>query len=83
MKFENVRWVCLVLFAIALATTAAASNTDGRWKLGGDGLCYFDPADSGPDQCDPEAGRWKLGGDGVCYFDAQDSGPDQCAPSED
>jgi hypothetical protein len=27
----------------------------GRWKLGGDGSCYWDPNDSGPDQCTPPA----------------------------
>jgi hypothetical protein len=54
---------------------------DGRWKLGGDGSCYFDPDDSGPDQCEPNLGRWKLGGDGSCYWDPSDSGPNQCAPA--
>jgi hypothetical protein len=62
-----------------LATSAAASSTtDGRWKIGGDGSCYFDDADSGPDQCLPP-GRWRVANDGSCYFDAQDSGPDQCS----
>src|SRR5262245_11670021 len=60
---------------------AATAATDGRWKLGGDGSCYFDPDDSGPDQCTAAPGRWKLGGDGSCYFDANDSGPNQCTPS--
>jgi subtilisin family serine protease len=53
----------------------------GRWKLGGDGSCYWDPNDSGPDQCTPNTGRWKLGGGGSCYWDPNDSGPDQCVPS--
>jgi hypothetical protein len=53
---------------------------DGRWKLGGDGSCYFDPDDSGPDQCSQNPGRWKVGGDGACYWDPADSGPDQCTP---
>ena len=53
---------------------------DGRWKLGGDGSCYFDPDDSGPDQCSANPGRWKLGGDGSCYWDPADSGPNQCTP---
>jgi hypothetical protein len=54
----------------------------GRWKLGGDGSCNWDPNDSGPDQCSQgnPTGRWKLGGDGSCYWDANDSGPDQCSP---
>ncbi len=53
----------------------------GRWKLGGDGSCYWDPNDIGPDQCSPPTGRWKLGGDGSCYWDPNDSGPDQCVPT--
>ena len=61
----------------------AAATSDGRWKLGGDaGSCYWDPDDSGPDQCSPTMGRWKLGGDpGSCYWDANDSGPNQCEPA--
>jgi len=27
----------------------------GRWKLDGNGGCYFDPNDSGPNQCNPPA----------------------------
>jgi len=65
----------------SVLTPVAAATTDGRWKLGGDGSCYWDPDDSGPDQCSQSQGRWKLGGDGTCYFDAGDSGPDQCAPA--
>ena len=65
---------------IAVKPTAAASS-DGRWKLGGDGSCYWDPDDSGPDQCSQNQGRWKLGGDGSCYWDANDSGPNQCEPA--
>lgn len=59
----------------------AAATADGRWKLGGDGSCYWDPDDSGSDQCSPNQGRWKLGGDGSCYWDANDSGPNQCEPA--
>jgi len=77
----------MLLLIVGLATTAsvvsATANLDGRWKLGGDNTCVFDPTDSGPDQCQPPAppaGRWKLGGDGSCTFDSQDSGPDQCTP---
>jgi hypothetical protein len=83
MRLVSVRWVCLLLVVIGSATTiGAASGADGRWKLGGDGSCYFDETDSGPDQCSPTLGRWKLGGDGVCYRDETDSGPDQCTPAE-
>lgn len=72
--------------AAGLTNGAASSlrstlNQDGRWKLGGDGSCYFDPDDSGPDQCAPNLGRWKLGGDGTCYWDPGDSGPNQCQPA--
>jgi hypothetical protein len=69
-------------FTSAMPTTIfhSAVTQDGRWKLGGDGSCYFDPEDSGDDQCSPNAGRWKLGGDGSCYWDPADSGPNQCTP---
>jgi hypothetical protein len=55
----------------------------GRWKAGGTGECYWDPNDSGPDQCSPEVptGRWKDDGNGGCYWDPNDSGPDQCVPT--
>jgi hypothetical protein len=53
----------------------------GRWKLGA--TCYWDPNDSGPNQCDPNApspkGRYKLSG-GRCYWEKNDSGPNQCDP---
>jgi hypothetical protein len=76
------RWIgLLVLVAGVTAATPEARGLDGRWKLGGDGGCFFDATDSGPDQCAPTTGRWKLGGDGSCYFDATDGGPDQCAPA--
>jgi hypothetical protein len=64
----------------ATAISPAAAAAEGRWKLGGDGSCSWDPDDSGPDQCSPISGRWKLGGDGSCYWDANDSGPNQCEP---
>jgi hypothetical protein len=68
--------------AATLAPVApAAAAADGRWKLGGDGSCYWDPDDSGPDQCSQTQGRWKLGGDGSCYWDANDSGENQCEPA--
>jgi len=51
---------------------------DGRWKSDGNGGCYWDANDSGPDQCDPTSGRWKSDGFGNCYWDANDSGSDQC-----
>ncbi len=53
----------------------------GRYKDNGYGLCYWDPNDSGPDQCSPSAptGRYKMGPSG-CYWEPNDSGPDQCSP---
>jgi hypothetical protein len=68
------------LLVLTAGVAAATPEASGRWKLGGDGGCYFDATDDGPDQCAPAPGRWKLGGDGICYFDATDGGPDQCAP---
>lgn len=53
----------------------------GRYKDDGQGGCYWDPNDSGPDQCQPATGRWKLDGNGGCYWDPNDSGPDQCLSS--
>lgn len=70
---------CLALGTVLVAS-AASSAAEGRWKADGNGGCYFDESDSGPDQCDPTPGRWKDDGNGNCYFDEGDSGPDQCAP---
>ena len=73
--------VCMTL-CLATAVAVHASGSDGRWKVGDDGSCTFDPNDSGPDQCDPTPGRWKAGDDGSCTFDPNDSGPDQCQPAQ-
>jgi hypothetical protein len=85
MRVLNLRRLGVMLCAIALATLAGSvsgvSAQDGRWKLGGADECYFDPNDSGPDQCDPTPGRWKSDGSGGCYFDEFDGGPDQCSPA--
>jgi hypothetical protein len=80
MNPTRIRWAWLLMLAMGLATVAGASGSEGRWKLGGDGSCYLDPTDAGPDQCSASPGRWKLGGDGACYWDDDDSGPNQCAP---
>src|SRR6478752_580690 len=42
-------------FTTATPTTILHSTMtqDGRWKLGGDGCCYWDPDDSGDNQCSP------------------------------
>lgn len=58
---------------------------DGRWKVDGSGGCYFEPNDSGPDQCTAgtsggATGRWKSNGVGGCYWDSTDPGPNQCNP---
>ena len=78
----------VVIALCLLVLPVGVSVQDGRWKLGGDGSCYFDASDSGPNQCEPSrstpgqqsAGRWKLGENDSCYFDPNDSGPDQCTP---
>jgi hypothetical protein len=78
----------VVIALCLLVLPVGVSVQDGRWKLGGDGSCYFDANDSGPNQCEPSqptpspqsAGRWKLGENDSCYFDPNDSGPDQCTP---
>jgi hypothetical protein len=83
MKRVSARLACLLLLAIGIAAaTSVVYGADGRWKLGGDGSCFFDPNDTGPDQCSPSSptGRWKVGGDGTCVFDPNDTGPDQCTP---
>jgi len=36
----------------AVSFAVVVSGQDGRWKLGGDGSCYFDANDSGPNQCE-------------------------------
>ena len=71
--------VTLVMASAAIGVSVDSAEA-ARWKVGGDGSCYFDQTDDGPDQCLPQpTGRWKLDGDN-CYFDAFDSGPDQCPP---
>ena len=75
--------VLCVTLCLALSASAPISGQDGRWKDDGNGGCYFDPEDSGPDQCSPAPGRWKDDGNGGCYFDASDSGPNQCQPASD
>ena len=52
----------------------------GRFKWDGRGGCYWEPNDSGPDQCSPPPGRYKYNGSGSCYWEPNDSGPDQCSP---
>ena len=74
--------LCIVA-CLALAAPAPISCQDGRWKDDGNGGCYFDPDDSGPNQCSATLGRWKDDGNGGCYFDASDSGPNQCQPPAD
>ena len=77
------------LVGMALLVTVpvpAGADTEGRWKLNGNGGCYFDSADEGANQCDPttmppQSGRWKIDGSGGCTLDPNDSGPDQCTPT--
>jgi hypothetical protein len=59
------------------------ASPTGRYMLDGNGACYWEPNDSGDDQCSvppPPTGRWKGDGYGGCYWDPNDSGPDQCSP---
>jgi hypothetical protein len=58
-----------------------SANT-GRWKVGGDASCNWDPFDDGPHQCSPTQGRWKSDGQDGCYWDTNDSGPNQCEPPQ-
>lgn len=69
--------ICVTL-CLATAASTPANGQEGRWKVDGDGNCYFDANDEGPNQC--SAGRWKVDSEGGCTFDAADSGPDQCQP---
>lgn len=80
------RWCVLVSVMSAVAGIGVSGSTaaladGGRWKVGESG-CYWDPNDSGPDQCSPGTGRYKLGAGPVCYWEANDSGPNQCDPGE-
>lgn len=75
----------LIGMALLSIPLPAGADAEGRWKLDGNGGCYFDGNDDGPDQCRPataEPGRWKLDGVGGCYFDSTDDGPNQCVPTE-
>jgi hypothetical protein len=76
--------VFLTLMGVLCITMLAQAQT-GRWKVDGNGGCFFDANDDGFDQCTPTsapttAGRWKDDGNGGCVFDASDSGPNQCTP---
>jgi hypothetical protein len=64
----------------SVGVTVTIRPPTGRYKLDGSGRCYWDPNDSGPNQC--TMGRWKSDGHGGCYWDANDSGSNQCSPGE-
>jgi hypothetical protein len=72
-------WQITLAIVLMLAVLPLTANA-GRWKQGA--TCYWDPNDSGPNQCDPNApkptGRYKLSD--KCYWDKNDSGPNQCDP---
>ena len=57
--------------ATVAAKSGATAATDGRWKLGGDGSCYWDPDDSGPNQCTPPAADGIEATDGTAGVSAQ------------
>jgi energy-converting hydrogenase Eha subunit C len=48
-----------VLFTIFLSiffvSNVQIANAEGRWKGDGNGGCYWDPVDTGPNQCDPNS----------------------------
>ena len=48
----------LLVMTLAMASAAIGISVDSaeaaRWKVGGDGNCYFDAFDSGPNQCPPQ-----------------------------
>lgn len=70
--------------AVVLHAVSASADADaetGRYKVDGSGNCYWDPNDSGPDQCYPNQGRYKVNGAGQCYWEPNDSGPNQCDPA--
>jgi len=52
-----------------------AADITGRWKLDGQGGCYWDANDDGPDQCQPPEG----GGGETCY----DNEPAPCATDQE
>ncbi|MDM8005910.1 MAG: Ig-like domain-containing protein [Phycisphaerae bacterium] len=59
----------------------AAPAPTGRYKLDGSGYCYWDPNDSGLNQCTPQLpGRYKLDSEGTCYWEPNDTGANQCTP---
>src|SRR5690606_8559952 len=90
--FMHQRLLIAVALACGLAMAAPASSDEqGRWKLDGTGTCYFDPLDSGPDQCIPDdpgpnepdqPGRWKDDGLGGCVFVAGELAPGQGVPED-
>jgi hypothetical protein len=72
-----------IVIAVVLIGVYVPVEAQGRWKAGA--TCYWDPNDSGPNQCDPNAppkpsGRYKISGMS-CYWEKTDSGPDQCDPN--
>jgi hypothetical protein len=65
----------LLLMLTSLCAVVAEAEA-ARWKLDGNGECYWDANDDGPNQC----GRLKLNGNGECYWEWNDAGADQCSP---
>lgn len=82
--------VCVGAFVLATALSVpslkasdgSAATEVGRWKLDGDGGCYWDDNDDGPNQCDPNdpAGRYRFDGS-TCVWDQSQHPPDECTPS--
>lgn len=43
----------LVAISVLLFVPSMAAAQEGRWKAGGNGECYWDQYDGGPNQCEP------------------------------
>jgi len=74
-------FIVVGLAATTQTDTNAFSESEGRWKVDGNGGCYWDENDTGGDQCDPNnpAGRYRLDG-GSCVWDASQHPPNECEP---
>ena len=50
----------VVIALCLLVLPVVVSGQEGRWKLGGDGSCYFGANDSGANQCEPAQGARRI-----------------------
>lgn len=63
------------------ASPPSDPTSTGRFKLNA-GVCAWDPFDSGPNQCSPDAapGRYKFDAFGSCSWEPSEFPPNQCEP---